>query len=293
LTGLIPIVIKAEETAKLYNIMRNSQAHEIDHEVKPKDWLHPGDSVRITEQQDETAIQIFTDGSKSEHGVGAGIAIFIQSNLVHQLRYTLHNRCSNNKAEQMAIVKALKQTGKLHINNNIPKTATVHTDSRITFQSLQNTKKHKYLIEESRKTAIALEKRNWKITFTWIKAHAGIYGNELADKLAKVAARKDNISFKRIPQNEIVQQLRAQSIAKWQNQWDYTTKGLATKQLFPIIKGRLTNKIKLTLNFTAIITAHGKTKAYLLRFKIIESLECTCNGGEQTVEHLLYDCIKL
>jgi len=63
--------------------------HEIDHEVQPKDWLHPADSVRITEQEDEHAIHIFTDGSKSEHRVGSGIAIFIQSNLVHQLRYTL------------------------------------------------------------------------------------------------------------------------------------------------------------------------------------------------------------
>jgi hypothetical protein len=44
LTGLTPIAIKAEEVAKLYNIMRRSQAHEIDHEVQPKYWLHPADS---------------------------------------------------------------------------------------------------------------------------------------------------------------------------------------------------------------------------------------------------------
>jgi hypothetical protein len=85
LTGLTPIVIKEEEAAKLYNIMRKSQVHETDYEVQPKDWLHPADSVRITEQQDEHAVQIFTDGSKSEHGVGAGIAVFIQIKLVHQL----------------------------------------------------------------------------------------------------------------------------------------------------------------------------------------------------------------
>jgi ribonuclease HI len=212
MTRLTVIMIKVDEAAKLYNIMRNIQAHETDHKVQPKDWLHPADSVRITEQ-DEPAIQIFTDGSKREHGVGTEIAIFIQSNLVHQLRYTLLNRCSNNHAEQLDIVNALEKIGKLHINDNIPRTATVHTDSRITLQSLKNTKNHKYLIEEIRKTAIALEKRNWTITFTWIKAHAGIYGNELADKLAKEAARKDNIFFNRIPKTEIAQ-LRAQSIAK-------------------------------------------------------------------------------
>jgi hypothetical protein len=168
-----------------------------------------------------------------------------------------------------------------------------YTDSRITLQYLKNTKNHNYLIEEIRKTAFALDKRNWTITFTWIKAHAGIYGNELADKLAKEAARKDDISLNRIPKNETALQVRDQSIAKWQNQWDRNTKRLSTKQFFPIIKDRLTNKIKLTQNFTAIVTAHGKTKAYLHRFKIIESPECPCDGGNQIVDHLLYDCTRL
>jgi hypothetical protein len=66
-----------------------------------------------------------------------------------------------------------------------------------------------------------------------------------------------------------------------------------TKQFFPIIKDRLTTKINLTPNFTAIVRAHGKTKAYLHRFKIIESPECPCDGGNQTVDHLIYDCTKL
>jgi len=41
------------------------------------------------------------------------------------------------------------------------------------------------------------------------------------------------------------------------------------------------------------VSAHGKTKAYLHCFKITESPECTCYGGKQTVDHLLYDCSKL
>ena len=72
LTGLTPIVIKAEETAKLYSIVRKNQAQGIDYEVQPKDWLHPANTIRITEQheqQEQHAIQIFTDGRKSEHGV--------------------------------------------------------------------------------------------------------------------------------------------------------------------------------------------------------------------------------
>jgi hypothetical protein len=86
LTSLTFIVIKADKAAKLYRIVRKSQVQGIDCEAQPKDWLHPANTIRITEQheQEEHALQIFTDGSKNEHGVGAGIAIFVQGKLEHQ-----------------------------------------------------------------------------------------------------------------------------------------------------------------------------------------------------------------
>ena len=82
-----------------------------------------------------------------------------------------------------------------------------------------------------------------------------------------------------------------ESIEKWQNQWDQT-KGLITKQFFPNIKEKPRKRIQLTPNLTAIATAHGKTKDYLHRFKI-NSPECPCGTGNQTVEHLVYECPKV
>ena len=79
LTGNTPIVIKAEETANIYRITRDRQNHQLEHEAEPKDWTHPADSVRISEQNEakEHTIEIFTDGSKNEHGVGSGTVIYI------------------------------------------------------------------------------------------------------------------------------------------------------------------------------------------------------------------------
>jgi len=39
-----------------------------------------------------------------------------------------------------------------------------------------------------------------------------------------------------------------------------------------------------------MLTAHGKTKAFLHRFKIMQSPECTCKHGDQKTDRLIYDC---
>jgi ribonuclease HI len=74
-----------------------------------EDWTHPADSVRITEHNEskDYTFHIYTDGSKNEHGVGSGMAINTKNELTHQIKHILHNRCSNNQAEQTAILKAL------------------------------------------------------------------------------------------------------------------------------------------------------------------------------------------
>ena len=53
-------------------------------------------------------IEVYTDGSKCENGVGSGIAIFIDKHPTFQLKCKLLERCSNIHAEQLAIAKAEK-----------------------------------------------------------------------------------------------------------------------------------------------------------------------------------------
>jgi len=40
--------------------------------------------------------------------VGSGVAVFTERVLTEQLKFKLDNRCSNNQAEQLAIIKALE-----------------------------------------------------------------------------------------------------------------------------------------------------------------------------------------
>jgi ribonuclease HI len=141
--------------------------------VELKNWPHSADAVKIIEDKEykKQTIQAYTDGSKNEQGVGSGVAIFVGKGLVAQLKFKLYNRCSNNQVEQLAIAKALEVRESIDILENSPHTVTMFTDNRITLDSLKNVNSHGYLIEEIRKGVYIVERVNWTIEFSWVKAH--------------------------------------------------------------------------------------------------------------------------
>jgi ribonuclease HI len=194
LTGMTPIIIKLEEVVKRYNIKGKSgnRTFELDYDVELKYWPHPADVVTIKEvvSNEEASVQAYTDGSKYDQGVGFGAAFFIGSEIVAQLKLKLDNRRSNNQAEQLAIIKALEAIESLNRYNINPSTATIFTDSRVSLDSLHNPNNHAYLVEEIRRKVASLERCEWKIMFSWVKAHVGIYGNELAETSQRSGAKR-------------------------------------------------------------------------------------------------------
>ena len=90
------------------------------------------------------------------------------------------------------------------------KIVLIHTDSQITLQLLQNKKKHTRLIELIRTKINEMEQHKCSVEFTWIKAHVGHPGNEMADQLAKEAANNKNIeeSYTKIPKSAIQNELK-------------------------------------------------------------------------------------
>jgi ribonuclease HI len=100
-----------------------------------------------------------------------------------------------------------------------PRTATIFTDSRVTLDLLHNINNHAYLVEEMRKRVTSLESYTyeWKRMFLWVKAHVVIYGNELADRLAKEAARNNgtSIAFNRIPKSTLYYEAAEEAKQQW------------------------------------------------------------------------------
>jgi ribonuclease HI len=95
----------------------------------------------------EYMIEVYTDGSKSENGVGYGIAIFIDKRLTFQLKYKLAERCSTNQAEQLAVAKALGKMKDLHQLQGNQRSLFIHTDSRISLEATANPSNHQNSVE--------------------------------------------------------------------------------------------------------------------------------------------------
>jgi len=144
-------------------------------------------------------------------------------------------------------------------------------------------------LEEIRKRVARLESYEWKVRFSWVQAHVGIYGNELANRIAKEAARSNgtSIAFNRIPVSILYYEAAEEARQKWQDEWTTCTKAATTKHYFPTVQDRLNIKINLTPNLTAMLTGHGGTRAYLNRFKLRDDATCICGQGDQTTDHLL------
>jgi hypothetical protein len=116
LAGVPPIGLIIEEKASRYKIKHNSECDlslpvkEWPHptrrrngritllagrEIEPKNWPNLTDEVKTTEEKEDEQrkIPIYTDGSKNEHGVGSGVAIFVQQKLAVQRQFRLGIRC--------------------------------------------------------------------------------------------------------------------------------------------------------------------------------------------------------
>jgi ribonuclease HI len=214
------IILTTEEAVTQYTFRdtQQQQARNLDQDVEYKYWLHPAKAISIEETQshEEAAIRAYTDGSKYQSGVGSGVVIYKGRDIIARKKVNLAKRCSNNQVEQVDILKALEEIVLLDREGSSPITAIIYTDSRISLDLLQNTNNHSYLVEEIRKKVASLERKEWRIKFSWVKAHAGTRGNEIADRLAKQAARSrgTEYEFTRIPKSTIYQEARETALKK-------------------------------------------------------------------------------
>ena len=186
---------------------------------------------------------MYTEGSETGDNIGAAGIIFVIGKLVHQLKFKIHGHCSNNQAEQIAILKVLEKLEEVQDGQDNDKCVAIYIDSKITLDLLQNRFKQNHLIELIRNKIIALAHLKWITHFKWIKGHTGIEGNELVDRLAKEAAVEDGpVVYDKMPREVIITQEKENGLHMWQWQWTNKGKRTVTKDFFPISEEQVTTE---------------------------------------------------
>ncbi|GBO24230.1 hypothetical protein AVEN_192314-1 [Araneus ventricosus] len=124
------------------------------------------------------------------------------------------------------------------------------------------------------------------VGLSWVKAHAGIPGNELADQFAKEASVDGNFLFTPAPYSFLKKFVKNYILENWQRHWEASKSGVRVREFVPCVDFALLTHNRFFLFF---ISGHGPFPAYLFRFNILDSPNCIC-GGLGDPDHFAFDC---
>ncbi|XP_011875673.1 PREDICTED: ribonuclease H1-like isoform X2 [Vollenhovia emeryi] len=139
-------------------------------------------------------VNVYTDGACSSNGyknARAGIGVWFQDNHPLNVSEPVEGRATNNNAEIQAVTAAARQAKKAGV-----KKLKINTDSKFLISCITQwmpswkrrgwkTAGDKPVI--NKKELLEMEEALKSLTVAWnhVNGHAGIYGNEMADKLAR------------------------------------------------------------------------------------------------------------
>ncbi len=242
----------------------------------------------VTEINDR--IIAFTDGSKSEAGVGSAFCILDGELTVKKAKYKMANYCSVFQSELFAILNTLSFINKKYFSSSI----TVCSDSLSAIKAIENVNSCTQLVQQIFQELRTSTERNIEISFSWIRGHNNTPGNELADSLAKEAAKSHNrIAFDRIPVSYAKRIVYEKNITIWNERWTNSDKGEMTRNFFPSVFDRAKSKKFFAPNFhlSQILTNHGKLNKYLTRFRLKNNSSCDyCQDLPENADHIIFHC---
>ena len=230
-----------------------------------------------------THFAIYTDGSKSQMGVGYA-AISISKNL----KFSLPERASVFTAELSAIWSAITI-----IKEQPPQKFVIYSDSRSSIEALQNYNPKNTLVQQIKYEFHKLYDDGKYVEICWIPAHMGIRGNEEADKAAKEAINMNRSNII-IPTSDFVPTLKRNIFNKWQALWNEEHDNNKLKQIKPTIglwqsslqKERRIEVILSRLRIGHTLLTHG----YLMKSPHDPIPECPQCRTIVTIKHIFSEC---
>ena len=234
------------------------------------------------------ALLIYTDGSKFLDEVGAA-AFFINELNTSSLTWKLPNYVTILQAELFAIFSALKFA-----------LQTTHVHSKIIIRCDSKTEVNQLVNESIKISKQAYNIRNLiveqrlNVAFEWVKSHSSCEENNIADRLAKQAAKSTSpVDTNAIPYCllEAKNLIKNSLWAKWDDEWKCSKTSATTREFFPSsLHATCLNKLFVPHEITQIISGHSLLNSYLAKTNSSISQNCRCGAPIEDTHHFIFTC---
>ncbi|KAG6438775.1 hypothetical protein O3G_MSEX000212 [Manduca sexta] len=306
LAGILPLDIRARENASLYEIKRGFSQRvvgdrEVERPVAFGELEHPAqrctiayrclaDRAEVSQAITDQGLTIYTDGSKIEGKVGAAFSVWENAAETKTKKLRLDSYCTVYQAELLALHRAVEEAAK-----SAAVKCSILSDSRAALDTVSDSVSLHPLAMSIRKHLKTMKEQNKTVNLFWIKAHAGLEGNERADELAKDAALhlKTRPNYDSCPVSFLKRQIRLESIEEWDERYREGETASTTKLFFPSAAKAypIIKNIPTDSDITQAFTGHGGFSEYLHRFKCKENPSCICDAAKnENITHLLTEC---
>ena len=237
-------------------------------------------------------IAVYTDGSKTEFGSGAGI---YGAKPKTRISLSLGKYATVFQAEIIAIHHCVKELIRQEFKG---KTIAIYSDSQAAIKAVNSMQVNSKLVWDCLETLNALGSQN-RLTLAWVPAHTGYEGNEEADSLARAGANKALNGPE--PFCGIAKAIQKTSIKSWMQtksqEWWNKSPGMRQAKEFikkpspTFTEYLLSQKRSSTRILVGLLTGHCRLNKHMSTIGLTEELLCRfCQEEEETAVHILCHC---
>ena len=248
---------------------------------------------------------IYTDGSKTDLGTGAGWAIFYDTTLITRGHRKLANHSTVYEAEMTAITLAIDDFLSINFEPESPKQIAIYVDNQAAIKSITSIKlKGKLKIDTVRKISYLREVTGANVALNWVKGHSDNIGNEMADEEAKKGCSSNTLVYLEPSMSFIKKRIDERVRKEWDLDWKnlkdcrqsrdlITFKPCHKESSYLFSRGRQGSR-----KLVSLLTGHNNLKYHVFKRLISNRPNISpccryCESDLETSWHLLFECPRL